>query len=93
MRRTYACACREAEHHVCLCVCDAAQIKLTHTQLLGVGVGCPGILQEHGVIHAAANFPSWSDVPLQQLFVERLNGLQVRASCLTLQYNSVRRYA
>ncbi|CAI5712095.1 unnamed protein product [Hyaloperonospora brassicae] len=37
-----------------------------------VGVGCPGVLRAEGVIRAAANFPSWSDVPLQQLFTETL---------------------
>lgn len=53
-------------------------------ELLAVGVGCPGILQANGVIHAAANFPSWNNVPLQQLFVDRLNGLQVYAYMLEI---------
>ncbi|EEY65839.1 glucokinase, putative [Phytophthora infestans T30-4] len=40
--------------------------------LEAVGVGCPGVLEAGGVIHAAANFPSWLDVPLQQLFTNTL---------------------
>lgn len=38
-----------------------------------MGVGCPGKLLEGGVVQGAANFPSWKNVPLQQLFSERLN--------------------
>ncbi|RLN38410.1 hypothetical protein BBJ28_00014537 [Nothophytophthora sp. Chile5] len=34
--------------------------------------------QAGGVIHAAANFPSWKDVPLQQLFTDTL-GMPVRS--------------
>ncbi|POM61448.1 Glucokinase, partial [Phytophthora palmivora] len=40
--------------------------------LEAVGVGCPGVLEAGGVIRAAANFPSWMDVPLQQLFTDTL---------------------
>ncbi|KAK1948246.1 Glucokinase [Phytophthora citrophthora] len=40
--------------------------------LEAVGVGCPGVLEAGGIIRAAANFPSWMDVPLQQLFSETL---------------------
>uniref|UniRef100_M4BID6 Glucokinase n=1 Tax=Hyaloperonospora arabidopsidis (strain Emoy2) TaxID=559515 RepID=M4BID6_HYAAE len=40
--------------------------------LEAVGVGCPGVLRAGGVVHAAANFPSWLDVSLQQLFTETL---------------------
>ncbi|OWZ24853.1 Glucokinase [Phytophthora megakarya] len=40
--------------------------------LEAVGVGCPGVLLPGGVIRAAANFPSWLDVPLQQLFTDTL---------------------
>lgn len=29
------------------------------------------------MIHAASNFPSWHDVPLQQLFADELRGLRV----------------
>ncbi|KAG6609886.1 putative glucokinase [Phytophthora cinnamomi] len=50
-------------------------LKTTHLglgDLEAVGVGCPGVLEAGGVIHAAANFPSWSDVPLQQLFTDTL---------------------
>ncbi|KAE9114219.1 hypothetical protein PF010_g9789 [Phytophthora fragariae] len=50
-------------------------LKTTHLglgDLEAVGVGCPGVLEAGGVIHAAANFPSWLDVPLQQLFTDTL---------------------
>ncbi|ETK77877.1 hypothetical protein F441_16213 [Phytophthora nicotianae CJ01A1] len=40
--------------------------------LEAVGVGCPGVLEAGGVIRAAANFPSWLDVPLQQVFTNTL---------------------
>uniref|UniRef100_K3W791 Glucokinase n=1 Tax=Globisporangium ultimum (strain ATCC 200006 / CBS 805.95 / DAOM BR144) TaxID=431595 RepID=K3W791_GLOUD len=48
---------------------DAA-IALGHVE--AVGVGCPGVLHAGGVIHAASNFPSWHDVPLRQMLVDRL---------------------
>ncbi|RMX69851.1 hypothetical protein DD238_000617 [Peronospora effusa] len=37
-----------------------------------IGVGCPGVLKAGGVIHAAASFPSWTDVPLQQLLTDKV---------------------
>ncbi|KAG7400267.1 hypothetical protein PHYBOEH_006404 [Phytophthora boehmeriae] len=40
--------------------------------LENVGVGCPGVLEAGGVIHAAASFPSWNNVPLQQLITDTL---------------------
>lgn len=48
------------------------QLELRVSDLKGVGVGCPGVLLPNGVVHAAANFPSWSVVPLQQLLTDRL---------------------
>ncbi|CEG48645.1 glucokinase [Plasmopara halstedii] len=42
--------------------------KLELEDIRAVGVGCPGVLEVGGVVHAAANFPTWKDVPLQQLF-------------------------
>ncbi|POM61329.1 GlucoKinase, partial [Phytophthora palmivora] len=50
-------------------------LTMTHLglgDLEAVGVGCPGVLEAGGVIRAAANFPSWMDVPLQQLFTDTL---------------------
>ncbi|KAI9906519.1 hypothetical protein PsorP6_004112 [Peronosclerospora sorghi] len=38
----------------------------------GIGIGCPGVVKDGGIIHAAANFPSWADVPLQQLLADTL---------------------
>ncbi|DBA03306.1 TPA: hypothetical protein N0F65_011665 [Lagenidium giganteum] len=52
------------------------ECNLKQEQLLGVGIGCPGQVELSGVVHAAANFPSWHDVPLQQLFADAL-GLPV----------------
>ncbi|KAJ8566835.1 hypothetical protein ON010_g6286 [Phytophthora cinnamomi] len=52
--------------------CWLSQTHLGLGDLEAVGVGCPGVLEAGGVIHAAANFPSWSDVPLQQLFTDTL---------------------
>ncbi|RLN88223.1 hypothetical protein BBJ28_00008530 [Nothophytophthora sp. Chile5] len=52
--------------------------NLTIEDLEAVGVGCPGVLEAGGVIHAAANFLSWKDVPLQQLFTDTL-GMPVRS--------------
>ncbi|KAG6955698.1 hypothetical protein JG687_00011039 [Phytophthora cactorum] len=51
--------------------CDFAT-QLGFGDLEAVGVGCPGVLEAGGVIHAAANFPSWLDAPLQQLFTDTL---------------------
>ncbi|CCI39352.1 unnamed protein product [Albugo candida] len=41
--------------------------------LLAIGIGCPGQINEYGVLQAAANFPAWVNVPLKQLFQERFD--------------------
>ena len=43
------------------------------SDIKGVGVGSPGHCF-NGVVHAAANFPSWKDVPLAALLQEALGG-------------------
>lgn len=53
------------------------QLELRVSDLKGVGVGCPGVLLPGGIVHAAANFPTWSAVPLQQLLAARF-GVPVR---------------
>ncbi|KAF4325019.1 hypothetical protein BBO99_00000589 [Phytophthora kernoviae] len=59
-------------------VADKVLHKVLKTLNLGlgdledVGVGCPGVLEAGGVIHAAASFPSWKNVPLQQLLTDAL---------------------
>lgn len=47
-------------------------MDLTIKNIAGVGVGCPGVVQPGGIVHAAANFPTWSGVPLQQLLADRI---------------------
>jgi glucokinase len=48
------------------------KLEIKQDQIMGVGVGCPGVIDEHGILRAAANFPTWKDVPLQSLFSEKL---------------------
>ncbi|KAF0696525.1 Aste57867_12718 [Aphanomyces stellatus] len=40
--------------------------------IAGLGVGCPGQMTD-GILHAAANFESWKDVPLERLLHEQLH--------------------
>ena len=50
-----------------------AQLHLTTDDLLGVGVGVPGLTAYHaGVVHFAPHLPEWSDVPLGQLLAAQL---------------------
>ncbi|KAG7394981.1 hypothetical protein PHYBOEH_004422 [Phytophthora boehmeriae] len=53
------------------------RMELRAQDLAGVGVGCPGVVLPGGVLHAAANFPSWSGVPLQRLLSD-LIGIPVK---------------
>ncbi|RLN55541.1 hypothetical protein BBP00_00008442 [Phytophthora kernoviae] len=50
-------------------------MELRVQDLVGVGVGCPGVVLPGGVVHAAANFPTWSGVPLQKLLADRISRL------------------
>lgn len=46
-------------------VCAKAKISLT--EVIAVGIGSPGILDENrGIVLNAANFPNWNDVPLAE---------------------------
>ncbi|CAH0477348.1 unnamed protein product [Peronospora belbahrii] len=47
--------------------------RLGLKDLDAVGVGCPGVLKPGGIIHAAASFPSWKNIPLQQLLTDTLD--------------------
>lgn len=47
------------------------------TQLLGIGVGVPGLTSfATGVVHFAPHFPQWQDVPVRDLLKSRL-GIEV----------------
>lgn len=47
------------------------------TQLLGIGVGVPGLTSfATGVVHFAPHFPQWHDVPVRDLLKSRL-GIEV----------------
>ncbi len=52
-------------------------LHLTTDQLLGVGVGVPGLTSfRAGVVHFAPHFPEWHDVPVRDLLKARL-GVEV----------------
>ena len=43
-------------------------------RLAGIGVGAPGIVcADRGLIHRAANFPDWQDIPLARILSERFS--------------------
>lgn len=49
-------------------------LGLTTKDLLGVGVGVPGITSYHsGVVHLAPHLPGWAEVPLGAILAERLH--------------------
>src|SRR3989338_2645425 len=48
-------------------------IGITPSQLHGVGVGAPGIVDvERGLVHTLVNVPGWRDVPLARRLEHRL---------------------
>ena len=51
-----------------------ARLGLATCDLLGVGVGVPGITSySSGVVHFAPHLPSWAEVPLGPILAERLD--------------------
>ena len=43
-------------------------------RLAGIGVGAPGVVgADRGLIHRAANFPDWQDIPLARILSERFS--------------------
>jgi predicted NBD/HSP70 family sugar kinase len=53
-----------------------AELALTTRDLLGIGIGVPGLTSFHsGVVHFAPHLPDWSDVPLGPCLSERLGAL------------------
>ncbi|TMW60679.1 hypothetical protein Poli38472_000721 [Pythium oligandrum] len=68
---------RVVEHAHDLLEIILAETQTERTSLVAVGVASPGQLVDGGVIHAAANFPDWKDVPLRQLFITRLGKEEV----------------
>ena len=54
-----------------------ASLHLAKAQVLGVGVGVPGLTSfQTGVVHFAPHFPHWHDVPIRELLKARL-GIEV----------------
>ncbi|GHO59926.1 ROK family transcriptional regulator [Ktedonobacter robiniae] len=54
-----------------------ASLHVTLPQLLGIGVGMPGLTSfATGVVHFAPHFPQWQDVPVRDLLKARL-GIEV----------------
>ncbi|MBA3826571.1 MAG: ROK family transcriptional regulator, partial [Ktedonobacterales bacterium] len=50
-----------------------AQMQLTTSDILGVGVGVPGVTSYHtGIVHLAPHLPEWREVPLGASLAERL---------------------
>ncbi len=50
-----------------------ARMQLTTSDILGVGVGVPGVTSYHtGVVHLAPHLPAWREVPLGATLAERL---------------------
>lgn len=58
---------------LCSGVRDLVQRFAPDRQLIGIGVGVPGIIDlETGTVHSAANLPGWSDYPVRQELQKRL---------------------
>jgi predicted NBD/HSP70 family sugar kinase len=50
------------------------QLGLTTNDLLGIGIGVPGLASVHsGIVQFAPHLPEWSDVPLCAILTERLH--------------------
>jgi glucokinase len=43
-----------------------------HNNVLGLGVGMPGVVDAHGCVHHPPNIAGWTSVPLQAILSERL---------------------
>jgi predicted NBD/HSP70 family sugar kinase len=51
-----------------------ARLGLTSRELLGIGVGVPGITSYHtGIVHFAPHLPAWAEVPLGPILARRLD--------------------
>lgn len=51
-----------------------ARLGLTSRELLGIGVGVPGITSYHtGVVHFAPHLPAWAEVPLGPILARQLD--------------------
>jgi predicted NBD/HSP70 family sugar kinase len=54
-----------------------ASLRVSLNQLLGIGVGVPGLTSfAMGVVHFAPHFPQWQDVPVRDMLKARL-GIEV----------------
>lgn len=52
----------------------AQENKIARKDILGVGVGLPGLVDfQKGVVAAMTNIPGWRDVPLKDIVQKRLN--------------------
>ena len=79
VRRTVNSACADLESERIIANMEKNIADLIHRSgevgsLAGIGVGAPGIVYpDQGLIHRAANFPRWQDVPLARLLEERFS--------------------
>ncbi|MGB4661676.1 MAG: ROK family protein [Mobilitalea sp.] len=63
LERMYELVCSMLEHS-----------KLSKTEVAGMGIGVPGLLNiEEGISLFSPNFPDWEDVPIVQWFMDRLH--------------------
>ncbi len=42
-------------------------------QIMGVGLGIPGIVSLHGRVHRSPHFPAWIDYPIQKKLAEKIS--------------------
>lgn len=74
----------------CITILATALLKLrkqldAHQQVLGIGVGLPGGVNEaRGVLHFAPNL-GWRDIPFGELLAEKLQGTALEGTPLFLQ--------
>ncbi len=51
-----------------------SMLSLTPDQLIGVGIGVPGLAsQQRGIVHLAPHLPDWQDVPLGEQLAQALD--------------------
>jgi len=51
-----------------------AKNKLSHQQILGIGIGLPGAVDpQKGIVKSLPNIPNWKNVPLKKMMQSRLS--------------------
>jgi glucokinase len=70
-----------------LAVSDAAA-QATNTTVTGVGIGCPGVVDDDGIVKAPPNFVDWDEVPLtaelKKLFPQYQIGIENDANAAAI---------